>query len=57
MSGLINNAAWLAGYVAFEQGYACPWGDESGRLGWLTARRDYERAEGPIPPIGGRADD
>lgn len=34
----IDNAAWLAGYSAFERGGACPWGDESARAGWLAAR-------------------
>lgn len=39
---MINNTAWLAGYAAFEAGDGIPWGDESARRGWLTARADAE---------------
>lgn len=35
---LIDNSAWLAGYAARRRGEACPWGNESARLGWIAAR-------------------
>lgn len=35
---LINNSEWLAGWKAFHSGAGCPWGNESGRLGWIAAK-------------------
>jgi len=42
---LIDNAAWLAGYAAYERGEDCPWGDHSARLGWMAARNDSPQAD------------
>lgn len=37
--GMIDNAAWLAGYEARRRGEGCPWND-SGRAGWLAAKNE-----------------
>ena len=47
---MIDNAAWLAGYAAFQRQDGCPWGNESARRGWLAARSDAQaRLAGEVP--------